>query len=54
MKSIVFDYKMIKKCIFEFGDDDWMCDYFDEVDEVFGKIFGNSFLDVIDVGLVVI
>ena len=50
MKSIVFDYKTTKKRILESGDDDRTCDYFDEVDEVLGKTFGNSSLDVTDAG----
>lgn len=48
MKSIVFDYKTTKKRILESGGDDRTCDYFDEVDEVLGKTFGNSYLDVTD------
>lgn len=46
MKSIVFDYKTTKKRIIESGDDDRTCDYFDEVDEVLGKTFGNGSIDV--------
>ena len=48
MKSIVFDYKTTKKRIIESGNDDRTCDYFDEVDEVLGKTFGNSSIDVTD------
>lgn len=49
MKSIVFDYKTTKKRIIESGDDDRTCDYFDEVDEVLGKTYGNNSLEVTDV-----
>lgn len=53
MKSIVFDYKTTKKRIVESGDDDRTCDYFDEVDEVLGKTFGNSSIEITEASPVV-
>lgn len=53
MKSIVFDYKTTKKRIVESGDDDRTCDYFDEVDEVLGKTFGNSSMEITEASPVV-
>ena len=42
MKSIVFDYRTTKKRMIETGEDDRKCDYFEELDQVLGKVQGGG------------
>ena len=42
MKSIVFDYRTTKKRLIETGEDDRKCDYFEELDQVLGKVQGGG------------
>lgn len=42
MKSIVFDYRTTKKRMIETGEDDRKCDYFEELDQVLGRVQGGG------------
>ena len=42
MKSIVFDYRTTKKRMVETGEDDRKCDYFEELDQVLGRVQGGG------------
>ena len=42
MKSIVFDYRTTKKRMIETGEDDRTCDYFEELDQVLGRVQGGG------------